>query len=103
MAAVPRRLPTPCPIHALVPALGSGGMNGSAELFVLFPAKISYAGGQGADSRVQRFYTLACHPERSRRTFITPIRDPSLRSGVVRAEACLLQAGNLFRRIFPIP
>ncbi|SDD48898.1 hypothetical protein SAMN04488024_1063 [Pedobacter soli] len=155
MAAVPRRLPMPSPVHALGPALGSGGMKVGAKFFVLFPAKISYAGGQDADSRVQKtpsarspscrhaehlpgqverggsaslycscrlwrdpetnpiaigsggwtneLYLLVCHPERSRRTFITPIHDPSLRSRVVRAEACLLQAGNLFRRIFPIP
>ncbi|SDE16622.1 hypothetical protein SAMN04488024_1131 [Pedobacter soli] len=54
MAAVSRRLSTPWPMHALVPALGSGGMKVSAKLFVLFPAKISYAGGQGADSMVQK-------------------------------------------------
>jgi len=29
-------------------------MKGSAKFFVLFPAKISYAGGQGADSKVQK-------------------------------------------------
>ena len=54
MAAVPRRLPMPCPVHALGPALGSGGMKVGAKFFVLFPAKISYAGGQGADSRGQK-------------------------------------------------
>ncbi|KIA88387.1 hypothetical protein OC25_26145 [Pedobacter kyungheensis] len=54
MAAVSRRLPALRPIHALDPALGSGGMKVSAKLFVLFPAKISYTGGQGADSMVQR-------------------------------------------------
>jgi len=51
MAAVSMRLPALIPAHALDPALGREGMKGSAKLFVLFPAKISYAGGQGADSR----------------------------------------------------
>ncbi|SDE16711.1 hypothetical protein SAMN04488024_1134 [Pedobacter soli] len=61
MAAVSRRLPAFRPMHALDPALGSGGMKVSAKLFVLFPAKISYAGGQSADSMVQR--NAARHPE----------------------------------------
>jgi len=44
-------------MHALVPALGSGGMKVSAKPFVLFPAKISYAGGQGAeDPRCRKSY-----------------------------------------------
>ena len=46
MAAVSRRFATLRPIHALAPALGSRGMKVSAKLFVLFPAKISYAGGR---------------------------------------------------------
>ncbi|SDD52342.1 hypothetical protein SAMN04488024_106118 [Pedobacter soli] len=53
MAAVSMRLPALSPVHALGPALSSGGMKGSAKFFVLFPAKISYAGGQGADLMVQ--------------------------------------------------
>ena len=60
-------------MHALVPALGSGGMKVSANLFVLFPAKISYAGEQGAEDPPVRHAELVSASLYSSRRFW---RDP---------------------------
>ena len=60
MAAVSMRLPMLRPEHALNPALSGGGMKGRVKLFVLFPAKISYAGGQGAEPLHIPYSALSC-------------------------------------------
>ena len=59
MAAVSMHLATLWPTHALVPALGCGVMKDSAKFFVFFPAKISYAGGQGAEVWRLKVVTLS--------------------------------------------
>ena len=59
MAAVSRRLPAVRPTNALAPALGSDSMKDSAKLFVLFPAKISYAGWQGAENPLRHAGLIA--------------------------------------------
>jgi len=53
------RWPLLIPTHALAPALDSEGMTGSAKFFVLFSAKISYAGMQGAEDLLASCSSLA--------------------------------------------
>ena len=53
------RLLLSIPTHALAPALDSEGMKSSAQFFVLFPAKISYAGGQGVEDPLVHALPLA--------------------------------------------